>query len=250
MTISLLGKTALISGAGQGIGRAIAEKFNAAGARLILLDKSLGNLAALASTLQPTPQTVAIDIADAGQIESSLDPLLEQFGPVDILVNNAAAVTRRAPITELSLKEWQHALAVNLTGAFLLSRLVIPQMQSQGGGVILNIASQLSHVAVEGAAAYCTTKGGILQFTRTLALDHASDNIRVVALSPGAVQTPRLKDIFGSAEKAEEVLGPAHPLGRLGQTGELADAALFLVSDRAAFVTGTDLVVDGGYTAR
>ena len=250
MTISLLGKTALVSGAGQGIGRAIAEKFNAAGARLILLDKSLGNLAALASTLQPTPQTVAIDIADAGQIESSLDPLLEQFGPVDILVNNAAAVTRRAPITELSLKEWQHALAVNLTGAFLLSRLVIPQMQSQGGGVILNIASQLGHVAVEGAAAYCTTKGGILQFTRTLALDHASDNIRVVALSPGAVQTPRLKDIFGSAEKAEKVLGPAHPLGRLGQTGELADAALFLVSDRAAFVTGTDLVVDGGYTAR
>jgi len=250
MTISLLEKTALVSGAGQGIGRAIAEKFNAAGARLILLDKSSENLAALASTLQPTPQTVAIDIADAGQIESSLDPLLEQFGPVDILVNNAAAVTRRAPITELSLEEWQKALAVNLTGAFLLSRLVIPQMQAQGGGVILNIASQLSHVAVEGAAAYCTTKGGILQFTRALALDHASDNIRVVALSPGAVQTPRLKDIFGSAEKAEEVLGPAHPLGRLGQSGEMADAALFLVSDCAAFVTGTDLVVDGGYIAR
>lgn len=250
MTISLSGKTALVSGAGQGIGRAIAEKFNAAGARLILLDKSAENLAALASTLQPTAQTALIDITDAGQIEASLAPLLEQFGPVDILVNNAAAVTRRAPITELSLEEWQQALAVNLTGAFLLSRLVIPQMQAQGGGVILNIASQLGHVAVEGAAAYCTTKGGILQFTRTLALDHASDNIRVVALSPGAVQTPRLTDIFGSAEKAEEILGPAHPLGRLGRAGELADAALFLVSDQAAFVTGTDLVVDGGYIAR
>ena len=122
-------------------------------------------------------------------------------------------------------------------------------MCDNGGGVILNIASQLGHVAVEGAAAYCTTKGGILQFTRALALDHAEDNIRVGALSPGAVETPRLTDIFGSPEAAEEKLGPAHPVGRLGRASELANAALFLVSEEATFITGTDLIVDGGYTA-
>lgn len=250
MTQSLTGKTALISGAAQGIGRAIAEKFHAAGASLILLDRSADTLQMLGRELGERALCVAVDISDAGQLEAGLARLLDQHGPVDILVNNAAAVTRRAPITELTLEEWQQALSVNLTGAFLLSRMVIPQMQATGGGVIVNIASQLGHVAVAGAAPYCTTKGGMLQFTRTLALDHASDNIRVVALSPGAVQTPRLTDIFGSAEQAEEALGAAHPLGRLGRADELADAALFLASDAASFVTGTDLVVDGGYIAR
>ena len=148
------------------------------------------------------------------------------------------------------MNEWQRAMSVNLTGAFLLSKMVIPQMQALGSGVIINIASQLGHVAAKGALPYCTTKGGMLQFTRTLALDHAEDGIRVVALSPGAVLTPRLTELYGTTEKAEEALRKAYPLGRLGKSEEIAKAALFLASDASSFITGTDLLVDGGYSAQ
>lgn len=247
---NLAQKVTLISGGARGIGKAIAKRFHAAGSSLIVVDTSENALLELASELGRNIITCVADVSCEVSVEASLTPIITAHGPVDILVNNAATVTRRAKITDLKSDEWERALSVNLTGAFFLSKLVIPQMCDNGGGVILNIASQLGHVAVEGAAAYCTTKGGILQFTRALALDHAEDNIRVVALSPGAVDTPRLTDIFGSPEVAERKLGPAHPVGRLGRPNELADTALFLVSDEATFITGTDLIVDGGYTAK
>ena len=250
MLNDLKGKTALISGAAQGIGRAIARSYHTAGAHLILVDQSLEQLKELKKECEEKTSFVAVDISDAEQLEAKLNPILKQNKPVDILVNNAAALTRRAPITELSLNEWQRAISVNLTGAFLLSKMVIPQMQALGSGVIINIASQLGHVAIKGALPYCTTKGGMLQFTRTLALDHAEDGIRVVALSPGAVLTPRLTELYGSAEKAEEALRKAYPLGRLGKSEEIAKAALFLASDASSFITGTDLLVDGGYSAQ
>jgi NAD(P)-dependent dehydrogenase (short-subunit alcohol dehydrogenase family) len=248
--VDLARKTALITGGAQGIGKAIAKRFHAAGSCLIVVDTSEKLLLDLASELGDNIITCAADVSCQTALQSTLAPVIAAHRPVDILVNNAATVTRRAKITDLGLEEWERTLSVNLTGAFLLSRMIIPQMCANGGGVILNIASQLGHVAVEGAAAYCTTKGGMLQFTRALALDHAEDNIRVVALSPGAVHTPRLNDIFGSREAAEETLGPAHPAGRLGRADEVADAALFLVSNEASFITGTDLIADGGYTAR
>lgn len=246
---TLAGKTALISGAGQGIGREIAKLFFTSGAKVILVDKDPSGIMTLQKELSGSV-TATLDISDPSQIEQTLQPIIDLHGPITILVNNAASVTQRAPITELPIEEWSRALAVNLTGAFLLARVSIKQMKAAGGGVILNVASQLGHVAVEGAAAYCTTKGGLLQLTRAMALDHAKDNIRVVALSPGAVLTPRLQTIFGSDEGAERALRAAHPMDRLAQVGEIARAALFLVSDSASFITGTDLVVDGGYIAR
>jgi len=248
--VDLTRKTALVTGGAQGIGKAIAKRFHAAGSKLIVVDTCEAQLLELASELGTDIITCVADISCETDLQSKLAPIIAAHGPVDILVNNAATVTRRAKITDLSPEEWERSLKVNLTGAFLLSRMVIPQMCANGGGVILNIASQLGHVAVQGAAAYCTTKGGMLQFTRSLALDHAEDNIRVVALSPGAVQTPRLTDVFGSSDAAEETLAPAHPIGRLGKADEVADAAMFLVSDEASFITGTDLIADGGYTAR
>lgn len=249
MRQTLAGKTALISGAGQGIGQGIAKLFSTSGAKLILVDKDPSGLMTLQKELSDTV-TATLDISDPSQIEKTLQPIIDLHGPITILVNNAASVTRRAPITELPIEEWNQALSINLTGAFLLSRVSIKQMKEAGGGVILNVASQLGHVAVEGAAAYCTTKGGILQLTRAMALDHAKDNIRVVALSPGAVLTPRLQTIFGSDENAERALRASHPMDRLAQVDEIAQAALFLVSDSASFITGTDLVADGGYIAR
>ena len=248
--VDLTRKTALVTGGAQGIGKSIAKRFHAVGSSLIIVDTCEASLLELASEIGDNIITCVADVSCETSLQSSLAPIITAHGPVDILVNNAATVTRRAKITDLSPEEWERSLSVNLTGAFLLSRMVIPQMCANGGGVILNIASQLGHVAGERAAAYCTTKGGILQFTRALALDHAADNIRVVALSPGAVQTPRLTDIFGSPDAAEDTLGPMHPVGRMGRADEMADAALFLVSDEASFITGTDLIADGGYTAR
>ena len=248
--IDLTQKTALITGGAQGIGRSIVKRFHQAGSNVIVVDTSHDKLSDLASEVSSNISICVADISSEASLNSELAPILQRHVPVDILVNNAATVTRRAKITDLGLDEWQRTLDVNLTGAFLVSRMIIPSMCANGGGVILNIASQLGHVAIEGATAYCTTKGGMLQFTRALALDHAEDNIRVVALSPGAVQTPRLANIFGSPEAAEEILAPSHPVGRLGQAEELAEAALFLVSDNASFITGTDLVADGGYIAR
>ena len=250
MKPNLNDKTALISGAAQGIGRAIAIKFHEAGARLILVDNSKEKLDQLVAEIGPDVVACAVDISNAEDLTAHLHPILARQKTLDILVNNAATVTRRTKITELSLDEWQKTLAVNLTGTFLLSKISIPAMQQAGGGVILNIASQLGHVGVAGAAPYCTTKGGILQFTRCLALDHAEDNIRVVALSPGAVLTPRLTGIYGTADDAEQALAKLHPIGRLGDVNEIATAALFLVSEDASFITGTDLVADGGYIAR
>ena len=249
MKINLNGKTALISGAAQGIGQAIALKFKEAGARLILIDKSSEKLEKLASEIGSNVVTCSLDVSNEKDIVANVGSILKHEKRIDILVNNAATVTRRAKITELDFKEWQNALAVNLNGVFLLSRIVIPKMQQSGGGVILNIASQLGHVGIAGATAYCTTKGGLLQFTRCLALEHAEDNIRVVALSPGATVTPRLTDVYGTADNAEKALANLHPIGRLGTVEEMGNAALFLVSDDASFITGTDLVADGGYTA-
>ena len=250
MKPNLNDKTALISGAAQGIGRAIAIKFHEAGARLILVDNSKEKLDQLVAEIGHEAVACAVDISNAEDLTAHLHPILARQKTLDILVNNAATVTRRTKITELSLDEWQKTLAVNLTGTFLLSKTSIPAMQRAGGGVIMNIASQLGHVGIAGAAPYCTTKGGILQFTRCLALDHAEDNIRVVALSPGAVLTPRLTGIYGTADDAEQALAKLHPIGRLGDVDEIAKAALFLVSEDASFITGTDLVADGGYIAR
>ena len=158
MLNNLEGKTALITGAAQGIGRAIARSYHAAGAHLIIVDQSLDPLKTLKEECGETTSILEVDISDAEQLETKLSPILKKNKPVDILVNNAAALTRRAPITELSLDEWQRAISVNLTGAFLLSKMVIPQMQALGSGVMINIASQLGHVAIKGAVPYCTTK--------------------------------------------------------------------------------------------
>jgi NAD(P)-dependent dehydrogenase (short-subunit alcohol dehydrogenase family) len=150
----------------------------------------------------------------------------------------------------LPLAEWDRALRINLTGVFLVCRAVLPSMLRTGGGVIINVASQLGSVAIPNSAVYCATKGGVLQLTRALALDHAGDGVRVNSLSPGAVLTPRLTGLYGSGEKAEAELSPKHPIGRIGRPEEIAGAAVFLASSDATFMTGSDLVVDGGYLAQ
>ena len=138
---------------------------------------------------------------------------------------------------------------MNLTGSFLLSRAVLPSMIAGGGGSIIFIASQLGRVGSAGRAAYCATKGALIQLAKVMAIDHAAQNIRVNTLSPGGVETQRTLNRYGSFAAARQTLGAKHLLGRLGRPDEIAGAAVFLASDAASFVTGSDLLVDGGYTA-
>lgn len=244
------GKVAIITGAAKGIGKAIAARFAIEGAKVAMLDSDAEALGKAADEIGQDALPLETDIGDEVAVSKTVAHAISRLGEIDILVNNAAARSQRMKITELPLETWEQALRVNLTGAFLMCRTVLPSMQRSYGGVIINVASQLGSVAVPGSAAYCTTKGGLLQLTRALALDHAADGVRVNSLSPGAVMTARILDLYGSKENAEAALSPKHPLGRIGRTDEIAGAALFLASPDSTFMTGADLVVDGGYLAQ
>lgn len=231
------GQTCVVTGGAGGIGRAVAAMFAARGAVVHSLD--------IAPDGAEGATTYCCDVCDPAAVDAVL---AEIDGPIDVLVNNAAAVTRAVPITELTLEEWQTTLSVNLTGSFIVTRAVLPRMKS--GGRIINLASTFAHVGSPGRAAYATTKAGILGFTRSLALDVAAQGIRVNSVSPGAVATERLIKLFGSANAAAEAMAPLHPMGRITTPEEIADAVWFLASSRSTFMTGSDLRVDGGYTAQ
>jgi NAD(P)-dependent dehydrogenase (short-subunit alcohol dehydrogenase family) len=192
---------------------------------------------------------MSCDITSEKAINEVVNETIKQFEHIDILVNNAVTKGDVADITELSLKSWQHSLDVNLTGAFLCCKKVIPHMIEQNKGSIINIASQLGQVVTGKSLAYCSSKGAIIQLSKALALDHARHGIRVNSLSPGAVETPLLIDGYGSMDTAKEFLEKKHILKRLGKPEEIAKAALFLASTDSSFVTGSDLLVDGGYTS-
>ena len=146
-------------------------------------------------------------------------------------------------------EHWHRTIAVNLTGAFLICKHAIPHLRAAGGGSIILVASQMARVANAGQAAYCATKGALVQLAKGIALDHAGDNIRANTLSPGGTATDRMVARFGDLETAERVWGTKHPMGRLARPEEMAPGAVFLASDDSAFMTGADLLIDGGYTA-
>jgi len=237
---SLRDQTCVVTGGGRGIGRAIVEKFLACGATVHSIDLVHGGPQAGEERLA----RIECDITDLSAVEAAA----RAVGPVDVLVNNAATVTRAVPITELDPAEWQRTLAVNVTGAFNVTRSVLPSMRS--GGRIVNLASTFGHVGSPGRVAYSTTKGAMLAFTRSLALDAAPLGIRVNSVSPGGIATDRLVELFGSEAEAEAYLLPLHPIGRTGTPADIAEAVWFLASPHSTFMTGADLLVDGGYTAR
>lgn len=242
LSFDLSGRGALVTGAGGDIGRAIAARLTAAGARVAAVD--------LTAPVGVGEIGFACDVSDPVATEACVAEAAARLGGLAILVNNAAAPTPLGDVTRIAPEAWAHTLAVNLTGAYLMARACIPHFRAGGRGVILNVASQLGHVSTPGRAAYSASKAGLISLTRTLALDHAQENIRAVSLSPGAVMTGRIIAQSGSEAAAEAAFAPLHPVGRVGRVEEMAGAALFLVSDAAGFVTGTDLLADGGYTAR
>jgi NAD(P)-dependent dehydrogenase (short-subunit alcohol dehydrogenase family) len=253
LSISFVDRVVIITGAAGDLGWTIAEAFHANGAFVALLDIDVAAIDARVRASRVSPErylALAVDLINPGSAASAVEKALARTGRIDALINNAAAQTRRGSVDNIEVADWQHALAVNLGGAFYMARAAIPAMRKAGRGVIVNVASQLGHVGICGAAAYTASKGGLISFTRTMALDHAKEGIRVVSLSPGAILTGRVTRLYGSREAAEAALVPMHPIGRLGRCEEIANAALFLCSDQAGFITGTDLLVDGGYTAQ
>jgi NAD(P)-dependent dehydrogenase (short-subunit alcohol dehydrogenase family) len=187
-------------------------------------------------------------VSSESDTRGAVERVMKEFGSLHVLVNGAAMTDPTATVLEIDLAAWNRVFAVNVAGAYLMSRWAIPHMVAAGGGSIIHIASQLGTVGSAGRVAYCATKGALITMAKAMAADHSAQNIRVNTLSPGAVETDRMLR-FGSMEKAREILGPKHLLNRLAQPEEIATAALFLASDASSFMTGADLRVDGGFNA-
>lgn len=249
---SLQGKNAVVTGAGAGIGRAITLAFAEAGAQVACIDLNAQAAEATAGEITRAGAkaiAAACDVAIESEVAAAATTVLAAFPAIHVLVNGAAGHDASGSVLEYSLADWNRVMAVNVGGAFLMSRAFLPAMIAAGGGSIIHVASQMGSVAAPRRAAYCTSKGALIQLAKAMATDHAAQNIRVNTLSPGAVETERLVKRFGDMETARRESGPKHLLGRLGQPDEIAAAAVFLASDASRFMTGADLLVDGGYNA-
>lgn len=246
----LAGRVAVITGAAGGIGSAIARLFAASGARVACIDLSApGAVAQAIRAASGDAIALSADVSREADTLRAAAAVEAEWGPAQVLVNGASPDDPSGSVLELAPAKWERVFAVHVTGAYLMSRAVLPGMIAAGGGSIIHIASQLGRVGAPGRPAYCAAKGALIQLARAMALDHAAAGVRVNSLSPGAVETRRMLLRHASLEEARAANVPRHPIGRLGRPEEIAAAALFLAGDAASFMTGSDLVVDGGYTA-
>src|SRR5499427_7479262 len=235
-SFSLAGKVAIVTGAGTGIGRAIALAFADAGAAVGCVDIDAAAAKATADAIaHQRARPIACDVSREADAIAAAKAVTDAFGAVDVLVNAAATIDPNGTVLDISRADWDRVFAVNVTGAFLMSRAVLPAMIAAGGGSSIHIASQLGRVGAPARAVYCATKGALINLAKAMAIDHAPQNIRVNTLSPGATETRRMPLRFGTMEAARTAMGPKHLLGRLGQPHELADAALFLACDASSF---------------
>ncbi len=249
----LAGKTAFITGAGSGMGRAMARRFAAEGAKVAVADIDEGRAGATAEEIRAGGGEAAafvVDVADAGSVAAATAAALEEFGRVDVLCSNAGILDDYHTVLETPEEEWDRVLAINLKGMYLTSRALLPQMVENGGGVIVNTASIAGLVAGGGGAAYTAAKHGVIGLTRQLAFDFGARGVRANCICPGAVETGMTHELFeaGEAEVMESV--NSVPAGRYAQPEEIANLALFLASDESDFVHGAAYVIDGGWTVR
>jgi NAD(P)-dependent dehydrogenase (short-subunit alcohol dehydrogenase family) len=251
MSGKLTGRVAVVTGAGGEIGGAIAKRFAEEGAKVLIADIDGANAEETAKAIRSAGGAAVAqqtDVSKPEEAKRAIDKAIGEFGSLRILVNVAAAVTPDGTCETLALEDWNKALAVNLTGPFLMAKYAVPHLR-KAGGVIVNTASQLGQLGVAGRAPYCSSKAALIHLSKVMAMDHAKDNIRVVSLSPGAIDTARSLRRYGTRENSAKVRGPLYLTGRVGTIDEIAGSALFLVSDDASFMTGADLLVDGGYCA-
>ena len=246
--MKLFGKAAVITGGAKGIGKCVCELFAEEGAAVVVGDinedgqKVADDLAAKGYQAK----FVKVDVTDEQSVVNLVNTTAEIFGKLDIMVANAG-IADTIPIHNLSLETWNRTIDVNLTGVFLTNKYAIQQMLQQGGGVIVNTASMLGHIGRNEVTSYTASKGGVANLTRTLGVTYAKKGIRVNAVCPGYIDTDLIRN--KPPEVMEELIR-LHPIGRLGKPEEVAKAILFLASDDASFVCGSNLIVDGGFTAQ
>ena len=248
----LKGKVAFVTAAGGGIAGAIARRFADEGAAVYCVDIDRETVARTASDITSRDQAALArqcDVTNETEVVDALKDCVAGFGRLDVVVNAAAASEPRATVETMTVETWREVIDVNLTGMFVVCKFAIPLLRESGGGAIINIASTFGRIAYPERPAYMASKGGVRQLTRSIAVDFAADNIRANSISPGAVETSRLLQRTPTMEEVRARMVPLHPIGRLGQPDDIASAALFLASDQSSFVTGSDMLVDGGYTA-
>ena len=243
--MKLNGKVAFITGFGSGLGQAIAILFAQEGAAVAGTSRSAAKGRNTVAAIEKNGGRAlfrAGDVSDSMTIKALIDETVERFGGIDIVVNSAGVRTNGS-ITQITEEDWDLTLDTNLKGAFIVSRLAIPEMKRRGGGVILHIAARSGMLGQAGRAAYCASKGGLITLTEAMAMDHAPDRIRVNCICPGPTRTPMVDT--STPEKLLRYESRV-PLGRIGEPEDVARAALYLASDEASFVTAAILPVDGG----
>jgi NAD(P)-dependent dehydrogenase (short-subunit alcohol dehydrogenase family) len=247
--MDMTGRIALITGAGSGLGAAIAHSFAKAGATLALLDLEDAPARATLEAAGAKGASVTADVSDERAVTAAAAAIERDVGPIDVVINNAgvAGICGPKPLHETPPEEWAHVIAVNVSGPYLVCRSVLPSMIARRRGVIVNVASAAGTVALAGRSPYVASKAALINLTRNLAVEYAEYGIRANALCPGWMDTPlthwRLQDPRAAAKVTSTV-----PMGRVGAPEELAEAALFLASDSSRYMTGQTLIVDGGWT--
>jgi len=240
------GKSAVVTGAGSGIGRVCATMLASRGARVLVADVSVEDAELVAKEIGDAAVPWAVDVSDADQCQAMVQHAQEAFGGVDVAVNNAGIAGEQVATADVSIAGWRKVMSVNLDGVFYCMRAEL-QAMSDRGGVIVNMASILGSVGFANSAAYVSAKHGVVGLTKAAALEYAASNVRVVAVGPGFIDTPLLS---AAPEGVRASLEQRHPIGRLGTSEEVAELVSFLASSRASNITGSYHVVDGGYLAQ
>jgi NAD(P)-dependent dehydrogenase (short-subunit alcohol dehydrogenase family) len=254
-TMKLKDKVAVITGASKGIGKGIATVFSREGAKVVVADWDEETGEKTSEEIRRSGGDiffVKCDVSDEEQVKAMVQATIAKYGSINVLVNNAGIGVYKT-VLDTTSEEWDRCLAVNLKGVFLCSKYAIPHIQAAGGGAIVNIASVHSYKNVGGTAPYAASKGGVVALTRVMAIDYGRDKIRVNAICPGWIHTPLIQGIFADApdpEKAMQDVERRQILGRLGTPEEVGEAAAFLASDEASYITGASLMVDSGMTAQ
>lgn len=247
------GRTAIVTGASSGIGRASAIKLAAAGASVIVADVNVeGGQETVTSITGAGGVAVfqATDVTSRDQVEALVQRAVDEYGGLDLAFNNAGTEGTMAPTADATDETWHTTIAVNLTSVFYAVRAEIPALRARGGGAIVNCASIAGLVGFPSAPAYVASKHGVVGLTKTAALELAPEKIRVNALCPGVIKTPMITRATGGDPEAEAAYASAEPVHRLGEPEEMADVVVWLLSDRSSFVTGQAIAADGGWTAQ
>ncbi|AKU08893.1 SDR family oxidoreductase [Haloferax gibbonsii] len=246
-------EVAVVTGAGSGIGRAVAEAFAAEGARVVVSDVDVEGGEETVARIEEAGGTatfVETDVTDGDAVAAMVETAVSEYGRLDFACNNAGIGGAQKPTADLSFDEWQQVIDVNLNGVWRSMRHEVPAMLENGGGVVVNMASILGKVGFANASHYVAAKHGVLGLTKSAAIEYAEQGVRVNAVCPGFIDTPLLGEGGLDDPEARKGIESLHPMNRLGDVDEIASAVVWLCSDGASFTTGEALTVDGGYTSR